>query len=60
MDSMQRIKNLKDANWGPPLGGSFAQLAADLHLTIEEIVASGEPADEYYEDDTVLIEDGTS
>lgn len=26
MDAKQRLRNLKSASWGPPLGGSFAQL----------------------------------
>lgn len=60
MDAVQRIRNLKEANWGPPLGGSFAMLAADLKLTPEDIVAASEPSDEWYADDTVLIEDATS
>jgi hypothetical protein len=26
MDAAKRLKNLKDASWGPPLGGSFAAM----------------------------------
>lgn len=60
MDAVKRIKNLKQANWGPPLGGSFAKLREDLNIKPSDLTAAVNAFDGLPEDTVTDGQDTTS